>query len=163
MSKVKWGILSTANIGIKRVIPAIIAGHGGVVAAIASRDAGRAARIAARALIVLPHTPVTFALALIGENVFQSAAIVASTAIAFETIGDTNPLAATTYCLMVSAFNIANTYMLIVDGWGYSWRGVAGSYATDAVVSLTASFLLALFLVWQSRRRKAILATSEAL
>src|SRR6202043_1313444 len=47
MSKVKWGILSTANIGVKRVIPAIIAGHRGVVAAIASRDAERAARIAA--------------------------------------------------------------------------------------------------------------------
>ena len=47
MSKVKWGILSTANIGVKRVIPAIIAGQRGVVTAIASRDAGRAAGIAA--------------------------------------------------------------------------------------------------------------------
>jgi predicted dehydrogenase len=47
MSKVKWGILSTANIGVKRVIPAIIAGERGVIAAIASRDAGRAASIAA--------------------------------------------------------------------------------------------------------------------
>jgi predicted dehydrogenase len=46
MNKVRWGILSTANIGVKRVIPAIIAGRRGVVAAIASRDAGRAARIA---------------------------------------------------------------------------------------------------------------------
>jgi predicted dehydrogenase len=48
MSKVRWGILSTANIGVKRVIPAIIAGERGVVAAIASRDADRAAGIAAR-------------------------------------------------------------------------------------------------------------------
>jgi predicted dehydrogenase len=47
MSKVKWGVLSGANIGIKRVIPAIIAGRRGVVAAIASRDAERAARVAA--------------------------------------------------------------------------------------------------------------------
>jgi predicted dehydrogenase len=47
MVKIKWGILSTANIGIKRVIPAIIAGQRGVVAAIASRDADRAARVAA--------------------------------------------------------------------------------------------------------------------
>jgi predicted dehydrogenase len=47
MSKLKWGILSTANIGVKRVIPAIIAGERGVVAAIASRDAGRAASVAA--------------------------------------------------------------------------------------------------------------------
>jgi predicted dehydrogenase len=47
MSKVKWGVLSTANIGIKRVIPAIIAGRRGVVAAIASRDADRARKVAA--------------------------------------------------------------------------------------------------------------------
>ena len=48
MSKVAWGILSTANIGIKRVIPAIQAGQRGVIAAIASRDAGKAAATAAR-------------------------------------------------------------------------------------------------------------------
>ena len=105
-------------------------------------------------LIWLPRTPMTFAVALIGENVFQSAAIVASTAITFETIGRSNPLAATTFCLMVSAFNIANTYMVVVDGWGYAWRGVAGSYATDAAVSLAASLLLATLLIWVSRRRR---------
>jgi PAT family beta-lactamase induction signal transducer AmpG len=107
------------------------------------------------ALILLPHTPATFAVALIGENVFQSAAIVASTAIAFETIGLDNPLAATTYCLMISAFNIANTYMLVVDGWGYSQHGVVGSYATDASVSVIACALLAASLGWLSRRRMA--------
>jgi predicted dehydrogenase len=48
MSKVKWGVLSTANIGVKRIIPAIIAGRRGVVAAIASRDLARAAGVAAR-------------------------------------------------------------------------------------------------------------------
>jgi MFS transporter, PAT family, beta-lactamase induction signal transducer AmpG len=110
-------------------------------------------------LILLPRTPATFAMALIGENVFQSAAIVASTAIAFETVGRGNPLAATTYCLMISAFNIANTYMLIVDGWGYAWHGVAGSYAMDASVSLIASLLLAALLISRSRRAKTALAT----
>jgi predicted dehydrogenase len=48
MSKVVWGILSTANIGIKRVIPAILSGARGVIAAIASRDAERARDVAAR-------------------------------------------------------------------------------------------------------------------
>jgi predicted dehydrogenase len=48
MRKVAWGILSTANIGIKRVIPAIQSGRRGVVAAIASRDAGKAAETAGR-------------------------------------------------------------------------------------------------------------------
>jgi predicted dehydrogenase len=46
MNKLAWGILSTANIGIKRVIPAILSGQRGTVAAIASRDAARAARVA---------------------------------------------------------------------------------------------------------------------
>lgn len=109
------------------------------------------------ALILLPHTPATFALALIGENVFQAVAITASTAIAFQTIGPRNPLASTNYCLMLSAFNIANTYMLVVDGWGYSRHGIAGGYAADATLSLTASLLLAAILIWLTRRKKAAL------
>jgi predicted dehydrogenase len=48
MGKVVWGILSTANIGIKRVIPAILSGERGVIAAIASRNAERARDVAAR-------------------------------------------------------------------------------------------------------------------
>ena len=48
MRKIQWGILSTANIGIKRVIPAILSGERGTIAAIASRDASRAAEVAAR-------------------------------------------------------------------------------------------------------------------
>jgi predicted dehydrogenase len=46
MKKIAWGILSTANIGIKRVIPAILAGERGTVAAIGSRDGNRAAAVA---------------------------------------------------------------------------------------------------------------------
>jgi len=97
-------------------------------------------------LLILPRTPWAFAAALIGENVFQSLSITASTAITFAIIGRGNPFAATTYCLMVSAFNVANTYMLIVDGWGYAWRGVAGSYVVDACASLVACILLVLLL-----------------
>jgi PAT family beta-lactamase induction signal transducer AmpG len=106
-------------------------------------------------LLMLPRTPTTFALALIGENVFQSLSITVSTAISFDTVGRKNPLAATTYCLMISSFNIANTYMLIVDGWGHAWRGVTGSYLIDAAVSLSASALLAMMLLTLSRRQRA--------
>jgi MFS transporter, PAT family, beta-lactamase induction signal transducer AmpG len=98
-------------------------------------------------LLALPHTPWAFAAALIGENVFQSLSITASTAITFATIGRGNAFAATIYCLMVSAFNVANTYMLVVDGWGYAWRGVVGSYVLDACVSLSACVLLTLLLL----------------
>jgi predicted dehydrogenase len=48
MQKIQWGILSTANIALKRVIPAIFSGERGTVAAIASRDEARAAEAAAR-------------------------------------------------------------------------------------------------------------------
>ena len=45
---VRWGILSTANIGVKAVIPAIAASGNGRLAAIASRDRSRAEAVAAR-------------------------------------------------------------------------------------------------------------------
>ncbi len=45
---VRWGILSTANIGVKAVIPAIAASNNGRLAAIASRDLPRAEAVAAR-------------------------------------------------------------------------------------------------------------------
>jgi MFS transporter, PAT family, beta-lactamase induction signal transducer AmpG len=103
-------------------------------------------------LILLPHTPLTFAIALIGENVFQALAITASIAIAFATIGRSNPLAATTYAVINAAFNIPITYMLFIDGAGYERHGIAGSFAADAGLSLAASLLLGIFLIWRSRR-----------
>jgi PAT family beta-lactamase induction signal transducer AmpG len=112
-------------------------------------------------LILLPHTPTTFAVALIGENVFQAIAFTASIAIAFDTIGRANPLAATTYCLMISACNIPLTYMLFVDGAGYARRGVAGAFAADAAVSLTAAALLLVGLIWHARQSKARVGLAE--
>ena len=106
-------------------------------------------------LMLLPRTPLAFAIALIGENVFQSAAITTSIAIAFETIGHRNPLAATTFSVIVSVLNIPNTYMVVVDGWGYAWRGVAGSLMVDAGASLAACSLLVLLLGYLSMRRRA--------
>jgi PAT family beta-lactamase induction signal transducer AmpG len=85
-------------------------------------------------------------------------AITNSIAIAFETIGRNNPLAATTYCLVVSAFNVPVTYMLFVDGAGYAHGGIAGSYAADAGCSLAASVLLGLMLLWLARRKSGTAA-----
>jgi len=106
-------------------------------------------------LILLPRTPLAFATALIGENVFQSAAITTSIAIAFETIGERNPLAATTFSVIVSVLNIPNTYMVVVDGWGYAWRGVDGSLLLDAGAGLAACSLLVLLLRYLAMRRRA--------
>jgi predicted dehydrogenase len=44
----RWGVLSTANIGAGRVIPAIVASSNGRLAGVASRDLARAERLAAR-------------------------------------------------------------------------------------------------------------------
>lgn len=46
--KLRWGILSTAKIGMRSVIPAMQASHNGVVTAIASRDANKAREVAAQ-------------------------------------------------------------------------------------------------------------------
>ena len=104
-------------------------------------------------LLMLPHTPATFGVALIGENIFQALAITASTAVAFETIGRANPLASTTFCLVISAFNVPISYMLLVDGAGYGRHGVSGSYIADAAVSMVSSVLLMCVLAWLGRRR----------
>jgi MFS transporter, PAT family, beta-lactamase induction signal transducer AmpG len=104
------------------------------------------------ALILLPHSPTMFAVALIGENVFQALAFTVSVAITFEIIGRSNPLAATTYCLLTSATNVPLTYMLMVDAAGYARHGVAGSYAADAAVSLLAGLLLMAVLSYVSPR-----------
>ncbi|HTW46426.1 MAG TPA: Gfo/Idh/MocA family oxidoreductase [Acidobacteriaceae bacterium] len=46
--KLRWGVLSTANIGVKKVIPAMQRGEFSTVAAIASRDPGKARTVAAQ-------------------------------------------------------------------------------------------------------------------
>jgi predicted dehydrogenase len=45
--KVRWGVLSTASIGVRKVIPAMQSGHLSAVAAIASRDLAKARTVAA--------------------------------------------------------------------------------------------------------------------
>ncbi|MGH8254562.1 MAG: MFS transporter [Steroidobacteraceae bacterium] len=115
------------------------------------------------ALTMLPLTPLAFAIALIGENLFQSAAITAAIAVSFDTIGERNPLAATTFCLMVSVMNLPNTYMIIVDGWGHAWHGIAGSFVFDACASLVACTLLGMLLLKLRSPRKNLAAAAAGL
>ena len=120
---------------------------------------GVAGAIFTLSLILLPHTPAAFAVALIGENVFQALAITVTVAIAFDTIGRSNPLAATTYSLLISAANVPITYMLFIDGSGYARDGVAGSYVADAAVSLLACLLLAALLIAYTRGKSSTAAS----
>jgi predicted dehydrogenase len=55
MSKVRWGVLSTAKIGTEKVIPAMQRGERSEVVAIASRDAERARSTAAQLGIATAH------------------------------------------------------------------------------------------------------------
>ncbi len=50
-NKVKWGVLSTALIGLEHLIPALKASHNGEVRAIASRSLGKAEKIAQKMAI----------------------------------------------------------------------------------------------------------------
>ena len=53
--RLRWGIISTARIGIRRVIPALLRSRTGTAVAIASRDLARAREIAAKFQIPRAH------------------------------------------------------------------------------------------------------------
>ena len=81
-------------------------------------------------LLLMAHTPMTFAIAMTGENAFQALAFAAGNAITFETIGQDNPLAATQFTLLTAAVNLPIIYMGELDGkggmtggawWAASW------------------------------------------
>jgi PAT family beta-lactamase induction signal transducer AmpG len=97
--------------------------------------------------LLLPQNSSAFAMTLIGETVFQALAITGALAIVFETIGQDNPLAATTFCVMISAVNVSLTYMVAVDGMAYGQRGLIGMFLTDAGLGIGACLLLSLLLM----------------
>lgn len=97
-------------------------------------------------LILLPHTPLTFSLALAGEYLFQAVAFSIQVGIMFETIGENNPLAATTYTILSAATYVPITYMMVADGRGYSMGGIAGSLGMDAAISIVSCLLVGFLL-----------------
>lgn len=107
---------------------------------------GSAGAVFTASLLLLHHSPATFSIAMIGENVFQALAYTGITAISFETIGRNNPLAATTYGLFNASSLIPLIYMQVIDGRAYTSHGVTGTFLADAALSLLACALLALLL-----------------
>ena len=103
-------------------------------------------------LLSLPRVPWAFGIAITGENLFQALAFATGNAIAFEVIGPDNPFAATLFTVLLAASNLPITYMQYVDGLGYNWRGIAGSFVTDAAISISACLLLA----WLIRRWRMV-------
>ena len=106
-------------------------------------------------LLLLPRMPVTFAAAMIGENLFLFLAMTLQAAIIFDTVGRDNPLAATTFSVLFAAPNVPITYMMYVDAWGYNREGTAGSFGIDAATSIVACVAMVAFLAWMSRRKPA--------
>ncbi len=101
-------------------------------------------------LILLPHTPVTFSLALAGEYFFQGIAFSIGVGIIFQAIGENNPLAATTYTVLSAATYVPITYMMVADGKGYALGAIAGSFGMDAAISIASCALIG-FLLYRLR------------
>lgn len=97
-------------------------------------------------VLLLPRLSATYGIAFMGENLFQSAAVATSSAIIFEVIGPGNPLAATTYALLIASMNFPIDYMELLDARGYDWHGITGAFLADALISACACIVLAFFL-----------------
>ena len=124
---------------------------------------GVAGAVFTASLLLMPHTPATFGLAMVGENVFQSLSFTGAVAICFETIGRDNPLAATQFGLLSGATVLPIVYMQMIDGRAYGWHGVAGTYVADAGIGLVACALLGALLLYARRyRTNSTEALSEA-
>ncbi len=98
------------------------------------------------ALVLAPRLPGTFAAGMVGENAFQAAAFSAANAIALMSLGRANPLAATQMALLTAASCAPINYMQMIDGHAFGLGGIAGSFLTDAGLSLVACAALAAWL-----------------
>jgi PAT family beta-lactamase induction signal transducer AmpG len=104
-------------------------------------------------LLLFPYSATGFVLATLSENTLQALAITGAFAIQFETVGQHNPLAATTFSVMNAAMNFSITYMIWVDGRMFGRGGVMLSYVADAAISAAACVAMAALLFWLRRAR----------
>lgn len=103
-------------------------------------------------LILLPRTPALFALAMIGQNIAQSAALALVAVLALQSLGEDNPLAATQFGLLVCASNLPITYMQWIDGQAYGRGALPLMYGADGGLGLLACGVLAVLLyLWRGR------------
>ena len=111
---------------------------------------GAGGAVCTLAQLVLPLTPLSFAIAMIGQNGIQAAALSAGNVVILRATGEHNPLAATQFALLCAAIGLPLSYMQALDGQAYDRGGLVACYLTDALVSLAACAVLALLL---ARRR----------
>jgi PAT family beta-lactamase induction signal transducer AmpG len=148
---------SEAFVGLVGGAAATLAGLAGslLVPLLARRVAGQVLYIGIGAigclftasLTVLPHTPLVFALAMIGQNLAQSAALAACYALALQSLGEDNPFAATQFGLLACMSALPITYMQLVDGHAYGAGGLNAMYLADSGLGLLACAAMAIILV----------------
>jgi PAT family beta-lactamase induction signal transducer AmpG len=107
--------------------------------------------IATLSNLVLPHTVAVFIWAAISQNVWQAAALALVSAIALQSIGKDNPLAATQFALLVGAATVPITYMQWVDGHAYGAGKLTALYFTDGGLGMIACVLMAAMFVYVAR------------
>jgi MFS transporter, PAT family, beta-lactamase induction signal transducer AmpG len=112
-------------------------------------------------LAFIPHGPWTFLAVLLGEYLFQAVSFSTQVGIMFQTIGENNALAATTFTFLMGATSVPNTYMLLVNGRGYSMGGVPGTFATDALVGICACIVAGLLVRAILPAKSPVSGTSE--
>ena len=124
---------------------------------------GAAGALFTLCLLLPARTPFLFALAMVGENVFQSAAFALIYALVLISIGRNNPIASTQYALINAASIAPIVYMPILDGLGYDRGGLAGNLAVDAGVSLAACAVMAVLFLrpWRDTVRAEDANTPE--
>jgi PAT family beta-lactamase induction signal transducer AmpG len=97
-------------------------------------------------LVLLPHTTLTFAVALFGEFFFQALSFAIQIGIVFDAIGPDNPLAATTFSFLTAATNIPMAYLIFIDGHAYSAGGIVGMLLTDAAIGILTCIVASILL-----------------
>ena len=96
------------------------------------------------ALIGMRPSTVIFALAMLGENLFQSAAFAVEYTINLRSIGPNNPFAATQFALVRASSSFPIAYMQVFDGQAYGRGGISRALLADGGLTLAACCLLAL-------------------
>ena len=112
-------------------------------------------------LIVLPHTPALFAVALVGQNAAQAAALALNYIIALQSLGKNNPFAATQFGLLTCAAALPITYMQWLDGHAYGAGGLTAMYLTDGLCGLIAAGVMAALLWMWLRRERGTAASAQ--
>ncbi len=110
-------------------------------------------------LAVGPHTPATFAAAIVLENLAQSLTLTMATVAALQSLEPADPYAATRFGLLTAMPQLPVTAMQWIDGHAYGVGGLAAMYGVDGGAGLATCALMALVFTRRSggspRQRRA--------